>query len=301
MKAAVLTAYGDIDKLVLRDLPEPTAGPGEIKVRVAGASITPIDWKLRKGEAKARMPLVLPAVLGRDASGVVTEVGAGVAGFAIGDRVMGVVNGGYAQFVVARSDVWAHVPGNMDLVEAGALPLVLLTGAQLIEEAVKPKEGDRVLVVGATGSVGRAAVYAARVLGARVWAGVRGRQKAAAEKLGVEGVIALDDEWDMAEVPELDSIADTVGGDTVQKVLGKAKWGGTLGSVVGEPAAAKSLGLKVHTLMSHPDGARLATLAKAVADGQLVIPIADKLPLAEVRKAQTLAEAGASGKVLLTA
>jgi len=75
MKAMVLTAYGDVDRLQLRDVPEPTAGPNEIKVRMAGASINPIDWKLRSGAYHAFMPLQLPAILGRDASGTVVAVG----------------------------------------------------------------------------------------------------------------------------------------------------------------------------------------------------------------------------------
>ena len=77
MKAVVLTAYGDVDKLEVRDLPDPEAGPNEIVVRMVGASINPVDWKLRSGALQAMMPLALPAILGRDASGEVVEVGTG--------------------------------------------------------------------------------------------------------------------------------------------------------------------------------------------------------------------------------
>src|SRR5206468_2179553 len=96
MKAMVLTEYGGVDRFELRDVPDPTVGKGAILVRMVGASINPIDWKLRSGAYKAYFPLELPAILGRDASGEVVKVGDGVTSFEVGDRVLGFVNGGYA-------------------------------------------------------------------------------------------------------------------------------------------------------------------------------------------------------------
>jgi NADPH:quinone reductase-like Zn-dependent oxidoreductase len=300
MKAVVLTAYGDVDKLEIRDLPDPRVGPNEIKVRMAGASINPVDWKQRSGALKAFMPLDLPAILGRDASGEVVEVGPGVTAFKVGARVMGRVSAGYAELVVAPTDAWAEVPAKMDLADAGALPLVLLTGAQVVEEALNPRKGDLVLVTGAMGSVGRVAVFAAKARGAKVYAGVRSGQKARAAELGADGVVALDDEAEVGKLPQLDGIADTVGGDTIKKLLAKVKPGGTIGSVVGEPAGAKERGLIARGMLAHSDPKRLAELAQAVAAGQLVIPIAKRFPLGDVREAQKLAENGAGGKVILT-
>jgi NADPH:quinone reductase-like Zn-dependent oxidoreductase len=300
MKAVVLTAYGDVNKLEFTDVPDPGVGLNEIKVRMAGASLNPVDWKLRSGALQAMMPLVFPAILGRDASGVVVEVGPAVTRFKPGARVMGLVMGAYAEFVVAPADVWAEVPANLDLVDAAALPLVLLTGAQLIDESVRPRQGDVVLVTGAVGGVGRAAVFAAKARGAKVWAGVRGTQKAEAAQLGVDGVVALDSDDEIGKLPPLDSIADTIGGPTTAKLLGKIKPGGTIGSVVGEPAGAKERGLVVHAMMAHPDATQLAQLGAAVADGRLAIPIAKRLPLSQAREAQTLAERHSGGKVILT-
>jgi len=299
MKAIVLTAYGDVNKLELRDLPEPTPGANEVKVRMAGASVNPVDWKLRSGALQAMMPLALPAILGRDASGEVVQVGPGVTRFKVGARVMGFVMGAYAEYVVASDDAWAAVPANLDLIDAAALPLVLLTGAQLIEEAVQPRPGNVVLVTGAVGSVGRVAVFAARAIGAKVWAGVRSSQKAAAATLGADGVVDLGDDAAVAELPRLDAIADTIGGPTVIKLFGKLKAGGTIGSVVGEPAGAVSHGFIVRGGMTHPDAERLASLAIAVAAGKLIIPIAKRLPLSQAREAQALAEGHCGGKVIL--
>jgi NADPH:quinone reductase-like Zn-dependent oxidoreductase len=149
MKAMVLKGYGGIEQLELRDIPDPKPGAGEVRVKVAAASVNPIDWKLRSGEARAIMPLDLPAVLGRDVAGEVVEIGSDVTALRTGDRVLGLVQRGYAEQVVARADAFAHVPPGLDLRDAAALPLVLLTGAELIEEAVRPKIGDTVLVTGA--------------------------------------------------------------------------------------------------------------------------------------------------------
>lgn len=300
MKAVVLNAYGDVNSLEFKNFPEPQIGANEIKVRMAGAGLNPLDWKLRSGAYKTMMPLELPTILGRDVSGTVVELGSGVTGFKVGDRVMGLVMGGYAELVVAATSAWAAVPSKMDLVDAAALPLVLLTGSQLIDEALQPKKGDVVLITGALGGVGRTAVFAAKNRGATVWAAVRGSQMLEAGKLGAAGVVSLDDDADIARLPLLDGIADTVGGPTIAKLLTKVKPKGTIASVVGEPAGAKALGLVVRAIMTHADAAQLSTLAQAVADGKLVIPIATKFPLAEARAAQTLAANHAGGKVLLT-
>ncbi len=300
MKAVVLPGYGGVEALELRDVLEPAEpGPGRIKVRVAAASINPIDWKLRSGAYQAYIPLELPAVLGKDASGTVVAVGPGVTAFRVGARVLGLSNRAYAEVVESPAEGWAPLPEGMDLPDAAALPLVLLTGAQLIEEGVQPAAGDVVLVTGATGSTGRAAVFVARARGAKVYAGVRGAHRAEAEKLGAAGVVALDDGADLDRLPRLDALADTVGGETTQMLLGKLKPGGTIGSIVGEPAGAKERGFVVRSFLSHADSKRLAELAVAVAQGELTIPIAKRFPLAEAGAAQALAEKGAGGKVLL--
>ncbi len=299
MRAIVLTEYGPPSALQLRTLPDPKPGAKEILVRMVGASLNPVDWKQRSGAIRQYMPLDLPAVLGRDASGTVAAVGAGVTEFAVGDRVLGRVMGGYAELVVAPVDAWAPVPAKLDLADAGALPLVLLTGAQLAEDATDARAGETILVTGATGAVGRTAVFAAKGRGAKVYAGVRGKHKAEAAKLGADGVVAIDDEGDLAKLPALDGIADTVGGETIQTLLAKLKPGGKLGSVLGEPAGAKEKGFLVKAFMTRSDPKRLGELARAVADGKLVIPIARRFPLAEAAAAHELAETHVDGKVLL--
>lgn len=298
MKAVVLTGYGDVDQLELRELPAPRVGPGELSVRVSGASVNPVDWKIRKGELRGAMPIELPMILGRDASGEVIEVGPGARGFPIGARVMGYVQGAYAERVVARAESWAIVPPQLDLIDAAAIPLVGLTGSQLID-AVDPSAGQTLLITGAIGSVGRVAVFAARARGPQVWAGVRRTQKQDAAQLGVDHVVALDDDRELDALPQFDAIADTVGGDTMQKLLSHVRRGGTIGSVLGKPPGAEERGLVVRAIFSHPDPVRLAELGRAVAERRLVLPIARRFPLAQVRAAHQLAERAAGGKVIL--
>jgi NADPH:quinone reductase-like Zn-dependent oxidoreductase len=298
MRAVLLTGYGGVDKLELAEVAEPVAGPGELKVRVAATSVNQIDLKLRSGAVRQSAPLKLPAILGRDASGEVVAVGSGSSVFEVGSKVLGLVNQAYAEYVVDKEDAWAELPASLDPVDAAALPLVVLTGAQLIEEAVRPGPGEVVLVTGAVGSVGRAAVFAARAHGAAVVAGVRRRQKEEAGKLNVD-VVALDDDAELNRLPQVDAIADTVGGETIQKLLNKVKPGGTIGSVLGEPPGARERGLAVRAHRAHPDSRRLAALAQAVAAGKLTIPIAKRLPLSQIHEAHTLAEQGAGGKIVL--
>ena len=234
-------------------------------------------------------------------SGEVVSVGKEVRAFAVGDRVLGLVRGARTRswsWLPPRT--WAKIPAGLDVIGSGGAPARPPHGAQLIEDAVKPAGGDVVLVTGALGSVGRVAVFAAKKAGAKVWAGVRGSQRAEAASLGADGIVALDDDADIAKLPMLDAIADTVGGDAIKKLYGKLKPGGVLGSVLGEPAGARERGIVVHAFSAHPDSATLARYAAAVGERKLVIPIAKKVPLASAGEAQRLAEKGhPRGKVLL--
>lgn len=299
MRAAVLTRYGEVDALELRDVAEPRPGPGEVKIRIAASSLNALDLKLIGGALKAWFPLELPAILGFDASGEVVELGAGVSGLGTGDRVFGLVRHGQAEVATAPVAALARVPQGLPLVEAAAIPLVALTGAQLVEEAVKPKRGARILVTGAVGGVGRVAVHSARRLGARVIAGVRGRQLPEARALGAEDVVALDDAAAVERLPPLDGIADTVGGETLVRLLPKLGRDGVLGSVLGEPPGAKERGITVVAISTHPDARRLAELAEDVVRGKLLLPIAARFPLSQVRDAFRRAGQG-GGKVLVT-
>jgi NADPH:quinone reductase-like Zn-dependent oxidoreductase len=302
MKAVVLHEYGGPGKLKYEDVSDPVAGEGEVLVRVTASSVNPIDFKVRSGAMKQYMPLELPAILGRDVSGIVREIGAGVQGFAAGDRVMALANNAYAELVVVKAEELTHVPEKLDLAEAAALPLVTLTGEQLISRGTKIQRGQTVLVAGAVGGVGRSAVWTAKKAGAVVIAGVRKSQVKEAEGLRADQVLALDDEGAMVKLGLIDAVADTVGRETAEMLLGKVKQGGVFASVLGPPGNAKMHPtVKVESVRAVPDPYMLRTLAEDVVAGRLVIPIDRMVPLADAGEAQAAAEKGGIGKVLLLA
>lgn len=299
MKVVRLHGYGDIDQLRYEDVPTPEPGPNEVLVKVAATSLNPIDWKLRSGAMKDFWPLQLPYILGRDAAGEVVKAGAEVSALQPGEQVMGLVKQSYAEFLTAPADELTIIPEGLDIEKAGALPLVLTTGAQLIEH-IHPKAGETVLVTGALGSVGRAAVYLAKQYGARVIAGVRASQKKEAEQLGTDQVVAIDDDNEIKKLPQLDAIADTVDHDVIGKLIPKIKEGGILGSVLGKPKEAEGRNIYVEAFSAQPDADRLQQLARAVQRGEFDIPVAKKFKLSEAGPAQKLAEqGGVSGKIVL--
>lgn len=299
MKAVLLVGYGDVDQLKYEEIPTPEPGSNEVLVKVISTSVNPVDFKIRSGAMKDMMPVGFPFTLGRDVAGEVVKVGSEVTGLSVGQKVIGLVHKSYAEFLTAAADDLTIIPEGLDVTEAGALPLVLTTGAQLGEH-IHPKSGQTVLVTGALGSVGRTAVFAAKQDGARVIAGVRANQKQEAESLGADQVVAIDDDGEISALPELDAIADTVDHEVIGKLLPKLKNGGILGSVLGRPKEAEGRDIYVETFMAQPDADLLNQLARAVQRGELKIPIAKTFKLSEAGEAQKLAESGGvNGKILL--
>jgi NADPH:quinone reductase-like Zn-dependent oxidoreductase len=300
MKAVLIYAYGDPSQLRYENTDMPKYGDNEVLVRVRATSVNPIDWKIRSGAAKARMPIEFPAILGRDLAGEVVELGRNVQGFAKGMRVMAVANGTYAEYAVAKADVLSPIPEALNFEQAGALPLVTTTGSQLIERAVKPKQGQTILVTGALGSVGRTAVHVARQHGTRVLAGVRTKEKEEAARLNVDSIIAIDSDEEISHLHDLDAIADTVGGTTIQRLLKTIRKGGVLGSVLGTPEGADKFDIHVEAFMAQPDASRLHQLADDVARHEFSIPIARTMKLQDVQEAHRISERGGlSGKIVL--
>jgi NADPH:quinone reductase-like Zn-dependent oxidoreductase len=300
MKAVVIDGFGGVEQLHIQDVDDPPVGRGEVLVRVRATSVNPVDLKIRNGSAARRMGVELPAILGRDLAGEVVRSGEGVTGFDKGMRVMALANGTYAELTTAKADVLAPIPDKLSFEQAAALPLVLLTGAQLIERALKVEPGWRVLVLGAVGSVGRSAVFVAQRHGGRVIAGVRASQVDDAKLLGVDQVISTDDEKQLDQLHDLDAVADTVGGATAARALKAIREGGVFGTVLAPPDAAQD-NVRLATMMAVPDASRLYELADEVARGELKIPIAKTIPLDQVQEAHREAENHPSGKIVLKA
>jgi NADPH:quinone reductase-like Zn-dependent oxidoreductase len=304
MKAVVLYEYGGPDNLKFEDdFPDPLTGGNTVLIAAAAASVNPIDWKLRSGAAQQRFPLSFPAILGRDVSGIVRQVGANVKHFKPGDRVLALNNKTYAELVAVDDSDVAHLPDGVDLEDAAAIPLISLTGDQLVRIATNVQKGQVVLVTGALGGVGRAAVHTAKKIGAQVIAGVRGKDLEAALSLGVSGVLAIDHDQAIENFPLVDAIADTVGGDTAAKLIARVKPGGSFGyaAMLPESAAAKNPAVKVTRVLAKPDPSKVREFADDVRDGKFVLPIGARMPLKDAAQAQVLGEKGGIGKIILLA
>ncbi len=299
MKAIVVHEYGGPEVLKYEEYPDPVPGRGEVLVRVAAASVNPIDYKRRAGLTKDFYPMQFPSLIGVDMSGTVVKVGPGVEAFTEGDKVFAMADNTYAELCVVKAEVLADIPEGLDLIEAAALPLVTVTGNQLLA-ATGIKAGQTVMVVGAVGNVGRSAVFTAKDRGATVIAGVLKRQTDEAKTAGADQIVATDDDAAIANLAPLDAVADTVGGKLAEKLIAKVKPGGVFASVAGAPQnAAKYPSVKMVPVFSHFDRGTLQFMAEAVRDGKMVIPISRKMPLREAAQAQALAEKGGIGKILL--
>jgi NADPH:quinone reductase-like Zn-dependent oxidoreductase len=302
MKATVLHEYGGPEKLIYEEnFPEPQVGGNIVLIRAAASSVNPIDWKIRSGARQKDFPLTFPTILGRDVSGVVQAVGSEVRNFKIGDRVMALTNRAYAGLVAVPETDLTHLPDGVDLVEAAAIPLVVLTGDQLVRRATQVEKDQVVLVTGALGSVGRAAVHSAKKMGAQVIAGVRGAQMEEARSLSVAGVLAIDDDEAIAAFGAVDAIADTVGGDVAKKLIAKIKPGGKFGfaSMIPEGTAEAYPSVKITRVFAGPDPSKVREFADDVRDGKFVLPIGARRALKDAGEAQALGQKGGIGKILL--
>jgi len=304
MKAVVLYEYGGPEKLKFENnVPDPQVSGDTVLITAAATSVNPIDWKVRSGARQKDFPLSFPAILGRDVSGVVRAVGANVKHFKPGERVLALTNATYAELVAVPDSNVTHLPDGVDLVDAAAIPLIALTGDQLVRRATSLQKGQTILVTGAVGSVGRAAVHTAKKMGAQVIAGVRKKQLEEARALGASGTAAIDDDEAIAKLGLVDAIADTVGGEVAAKLLAKVKPGGSFGyaSLLPEGAAALNPAVRITRVFAQPDPSKVREFADDVRDGKFVLPIGRQLPLRAAAEAHVLAEKGGIGKIVLLA
>jgi NADPH:quinone reductase-like Zn-dependent oxidoreductase len=260
-----------------------------------------VDLMQRAGGTKAYFPIQFPGVIGWDLSGTILKVGPGVTDFCVGDKVFAWAFHTYAELCVVKTGILAKIPDGVDMVEAAALPLVTMTGSQLISVASGVKAGQAILVSGAVGSVARAAVCTAKDQGAVVIVRMRKDQLDEVKSLGVDQIVALDDEAAFKALPPVDVVANTVRGKTAEQLLSKVREYGTFASFTGVPNNAKDYP-SVHCVafVSKQDPNTLLYM-KAVKDGRLKIPISKKLPLKDARQGHTMVEKGSAGKILLVA
>ena len=295
------------------DLPIPEAGADEVLIRVRAAGVNPFDWKVADGDLKDELEHRFPLILGFDAAGVVERAGAGVTELAEGDEVYGylfkaVIGGGaYAEYVSAPAAIVARKPESIRFTEAAALPVPGLTAMDLVD-AVDPKEGETVLIVGATGGVGSYALQLATRRGARVIATAREANEAFARELGATETVDhtrmdLLDAVRMTHPGGIEAIIDVVSErDALGRIAGLVKEGGRLASSV-YAADVESLaqrGIKATNVSVQPDARRLEELSRIVDAGELTVRLERTFPLEQAPEALDESRTGhVRGKIVL--
>lgn len=331
MKAVVMMAPGDPDVLAVRDLPVPELpSTHHLLVRLRAAGVNPVDTKLRRNGTY--FPDRLPAVLGCDGAGVVEAVGSDVTHFEVGDEIF-FMNGGiggeagnYAEYTTVHEAYAVAKPEEMSMVEAAALPLVLITAWEALYDRVALAQEQTVLIHAGAGGVGHIALQLARNTGARIATTVRGAdRKAFVKMLGAELVVDYVDQ-DFVETVLLwtdgegvDVTFDTVGGETFCRSIKATRIYGNIVTLLESACAAADMKLArlrnqriAYELMLTPmfqgmhEARRAQTViletgARMVEDGRLNVQVNRSYPLAEVAEAHRAIETGhAIGKIVLT-
>jgi NADPH:quinone reductase-like Zn-dependent oxidoreductase len=296
MKAVRIHAYGGTDVLAYEDAPRPTAGEGEVLMRVYATTVNPFDCAVRAGYMSGYFSYTLPLILGTDVSGIVEDVGAGVTNFARGDSVYaraGVTrDGAYAEYVAVPASDVAAKPQSLDHIHSAAIPHAMLTAWQALIEVAQLSKGQTVLIHRAAGGVGHFAVQLARLRGAKV-IGTASINLDLLRELGVDEAIDYSTTAFEDVVHDVDVVLDTMGGDTQQRSWSVLKPGGILISTVQPPSeeTAAAHGVRQHFIVSAPPiGKVLAEVATMVDAGQIKPEVSKILPLQEVAKAHELIE-----------
>jgi len=241
MKAAYFEQHGGPDVIKYGDRPDPVAGPGDILVDIATSTVNGADWRVREG-SYAQMKL--PHIMGRDFSGTVAALGEGVTDFKVGDAVFGVLPAGqegtYAEKVAVKAAVIAKKPPSLSDVDAAALALTGLTAISAIEDSLKLKRGEMILITGGAGGVASFGIQLAKHIGARVVTNTSAANMDYVRGLGADQVIDYNTE-DFTKLGQIfDAVFDTVGGETAQKSFSVVKPGGRAAFIASGPQAPKS-------------------------------------------------------------
>jgi len=299
MRAARYHEYGGTDTLVVEQAPDPLPGPGEIRVRVAAAGVNPVDWKVRDGSVRDFLPVDLPAIPGRDAVGLVDMTGEGVTSVDIGDRVFGLggVTGATAELAVLSA--WAPAPAAWSDEEAAGAGLASVTALGGLR-ALGRLEGRTLLVEGAAGGVGGAAVEIARALGATVIGTASERNHAYLASLGAVPVTygaGLAERLTGLAPTGVDLVLDAAASGSLPDLV-EIAGGPDRVVTVADHVNAERLGVRVANAVN--DSALLAEAAALGEQGRYVPRIDRTYPLEEIAQAHAHSERGhVRGKIVI--
>lgn len=306
MKSVRIHEYGDTSVLHFEDAPMPECAADDVLIRVIGSSVNPVDWKIREGHLREKIPYSFPFVPGWDVSGVVHAVGAHAQQFKVGDAVYSrpdiARDGSYAEYVAVRESEVAKKPRTISHIEAGVLPLAGITAWEALVGIGQVMPGQRVLIHAAAGGVGSLAVQIAKARGAHVIGTASAAHEALVKSLGVDQFVDYRAQRLRDVVHNIDLVFDTMGGDTQEESWHVMAPGGLLVSIASDPSksAAQWPGLRSEFLFIQPNAPALELLALMVDQGQLRPVIGAEFALQDIQKAHALSETGhATGKIAL--
>ena len=318
MKAAVLSQFGGADMFEIRDVPVPSVGPREVRVRVHATSVNSLDYKIRRGDYADKVQL--PAITGHDVSGAIEEIGGDVTEFAVGDEVYYTpqifgAQGSYAEKDVANVDLIARKPNNLSHEEAASLTLVGGTVWEAFVTRTQIQVGETVLVHGGAGGVGSIAIQMAKAMGARVFATASRRDHDFVSGLGADLAIDYRTE-DYVDIVNrvtddigVDVVFDTIGGDMLTRSPHVLAQMGRVVTLVDIPRPQNLIeawgrNASYHFVFTRQNRGKLDALTHLLERGQVKPVIGATFPLERIGEAHAYLEAGSTnglrGKVVIT-
>jgi NADPH:quinone reductase-like Zn-dependent oxidoreductase len=311
MRAAVTEAFGGVERVVVRELPKPVPGPGEVLVRVRAASMNPLDCKLREGKFRLIFRVKPPFVLGFDVAGEVEAVGPGVTRFRAGDAVFGEMSGpgSHAEYAVVGQDHLLPKPARLSFDEAAAVPAAAMSALQALRNDARLHAGQRLLINGAGGGVGTFALQIAKAWGARVSAVASARKQDLLRELGADESLDYAQEDFARREAAFDVIFDVVPTRSFPECRRALAVGGTYVTTL--PGAGPYLwrvltvlplfgGRRCRALMLRPKRSDLEELARLAEAGTLRPVVGEVFPLDAIRQAHLRMQSGhARGKIVV--
>jgi NADPH:quinone reductase len=308
MRAAAIDRFGPSSVIKIQTLPVPKPGPREVLIAIHGAGVGSWDESIRDGSWKPSGRTKFPLVLGTDGAGVVVMKGSRVRRFRLGDRVWSydAVAGFYAEYVAVAERVAGRVPRRLDLLDAGAAAVTGLTALQGIDDALRVRRGETVLVFGASGAVGTLAVQFAKRRGARVLATASGRAaRNVVRRLGADAVIDARRSKEIDRLGELapdglDAALALAGGRELERCLDFVRDGGRIAYPNGiEPEPKRRRRVRVRAYDAEAGPREFARLGRAADDARVRVPIAAQYPLASGAAAHRRLHGRVVGRIVL--
>lgn len=306
MKAAQISHFGHSDAVELRNVPEPRPNKGEVLIEVHASSINPVDIKIREGAMAVQLGHRLPIVLGSDISGIVKS---NVDGIEAGERVYGQASifrgasGAFAECAVVPRDLIARMPRNLNFTEAASIVLTGTSALEALYDNIRLKRGQKILIHGAAGGIGTAAVQIAKHIGAYVAACASTEDLNYVRQLGADYVIDIKRVDFSTQIANFDAVLDTVGGETYKQSFKVLRVGGTIVSMLEQPDEGLMDRFGVHAIYEFTQINRrhLDRLTELIESGVLFVHVEESFPLEEIRQAFEAKENGhVHGKIAVT-